>query len=178
MAHRILHFLFPQFRRVELQLIAARQSHSETCATLTEAQRHCAVLEQQVSAIRLELLKASGQSEYWKAKHEAATDSATVWRERCERAESRADSTFHEMTEKLSNAGDSLSMRFMARRLFSKAPVEAPPAIAQNPINVSRGASKMFASDLARQQDSRFFEKLAKERGVMPAAPESDQKPN
>lgn len=150
----ILRFLslFPLFRALQADCTNLRQRLAETQA---KAQ-----------------LCESGES-YWRAKYDAANDTAAIWRTQCEKAEAKRDAVIEDRNEKLTNAADSLALRLTGRRLLSKAPVEAPPTTPSQPINISPGSGKRYAGDVAREANSKFFERMAQQAGVIP-----DPKPN
>ncbi len=88
-----------------------------------------------------------------------------MWRERCESLEARVT----DLTDKMVNAGDSMALRVIGRRMFGKNPIEAPPVESiDRTHNISAGTGKALGRDMVKSKTADFFADLARESGVMP----------
>lgn len=182
--------LFPQWQALESEAIAAKFDNSQLQGIAGVAERSAQELkaaEERYSALNNEhsvavkKIKDLGRRNAALLKENERLDAENqALRERVSAAEKRADETAHELVDVLKTAGDSLGIRVTGRRLFSKAPVEAPPdpEKPRGPINLSPGAGRIFAGDLAQQRNREFFTKLAKQANVIPQQPTEDPKPN
>lgn len=168
---RILSFLFPQVRGLTGRITSAN-------VAAAKLGNECSELRSKIRDLEAKLDKSSAQASHWNARYDAAAEAVTYGRKQTEKAEDRANEANRELTDILKTAGDSLGLRVTGRRLFSKAPVEAPPDSQEprTPINVSQGAGWQFAGDVVRRHNAEFFKSRAQQAGVVPK--EGEQKPN
>ena len=133
---RILTFLFQQVRELESALNIVGRNNNQL-KEITDG--HIQKLGQDVA--------------HWRARYDAAQESIDYLRTKLEKAEALTAEIDRELKDILKTAGDSLGLRVTGRRLFSMAPVEAPPAEAVS-SNISAGSSRQFAGDVARRPAS------------------------
>lgn len=166
----ILRFLrlFMAFRRVESAL-ASFAKENEQLAHEVELSGN------EIREGITERIEAERSASFWEAKCEAAKESIEIWKDRCLKAESQRDAVVQDRDEKMTLASDSLALRLNGCRMFSKAPVEAPPQQESNqPINLFGG--KRMIQDVQRESNAEFFRRQAARSQVIPE--DSDQKPN
>lgn len=132
-----------------------------TLPSQSRIQKECDELKDRIAALLSENSALEHRAIVAETKYSTTKEIADDLRERMKAADAR----IADLTDRISNAGDSLNLSFRGRRLFSKAPVEAPP-MQRMPVNLS-GPGKQLARDRARENTRDFFKKLAAESGVV-----------
>ena len=145
---RILRLL-PQFRAMERSLADTREQANRLGIQLSHA-------EDARKAAEVILKRSDAERDALKSKVASLEADIRRLHEDCLKLA-------QEKAEVIANAGDAVALRHMGRRMFSKAPIEAPPQAGNyEPINLSSG-SRPFARDIANRKNREFFENALKQ---------------